>query len=159
VSNVLDPFDRLKDRLNNPPKFWDPEAKAKDPEKAYQETTVMGQVEEIDLRENEWGTFHNTIIRVPDGTRVSVGWYGTVLSKRFVKLDLQLGDYVGIRFLGRQPSSTPGMADYANFDAFKVTGDAELAPEPEPEPDVDPVLARAEAELGAGEPEEPEEAS
>lgn len=123
-NDTSDPFAQLDERLDHPPLFWDAEKKAKDPEKAYQEPRVRGQVEELQERENENGSFSYTVIRTREGTRVGVSWWGTVLERAFKRYEIAVGDFVGVQYLGREPSNTPGWSDYANYDVVKFPGPA-----------------------------------
>ena len=53
-------------------------------------------------------------LRAGDGSLRTV-WYTTVIAKRVVELDVKVGDYLGIRYVGNEMSKARG-DEYRNFD-------------------------------------------
>jgi hypothetical protein len=138
-SNALD---ELEDRMNNPPKPWDPEERLDD-EDAIREPSVVGVIEEIEERDSGYGPFKLTVIRRRDNSRVRVAWFGTVLESR--SKNLAVGDAVGLTFLGRKESQDESLGAYANFEV--VHRKPATGPRPV-EPDLDDEDAPPE-EVGA----------
>ena len=112
-------YEDLKARLDAPPPIsWAPrgaEASGLDPDRALESDEIFGTVDEIDERTSEFGSFLMVVLKNADG-RFGVAGLGTVLARRFETL--KVGDRIGIRYLGKKPS-TKGQ----DYDDYIVTVD------------------------------------
>ena len=120
-----DAFDEIEDRLDHPPLLWDPKEALKDPDKCYRERRVIGVVEERETRTSTLkgsSDYEHTVLRLRDGTRVGVPWWGTVLKNAVVRYDPRIGDTVGIEYMGTKPNSDPSLADIELFDVIVRRG-------------------------------------
>jgi hypothetical protein len=104
----------VEDRAANPPRIWDPEGRLTDRDDIVTEPAVAGVVEDIDIRESGYGPYKVTVLRGRDGSRVSVAWWGAVLESR--GKNVEIGDAVAVRYLGKTQPRDQSLAPYANFD-------------------------------------------
>jgi len=113
---TFDQLDQIDERLDNPPKLWTPKGVQGDldPDECIAEKQVKGIVEEKDFRTGDYGEHPVVIVVRPDKSRVRILGYGTVLGNRL--RGVEVGDAVGIKYLGTRPSNTAGMKPYDNYD-------------------------------------------
>ena len=136
VGAAPDPFDELEERLDNPPRDWDPRGSLKDSDTAYRERRVIGTVEE---RETLLGmqdkSYERLIVKLRgEATRVSIRCWGAVLSSKVRAKDPQPGDRVGLEYQGSKPNSDPSLGDIELYELDVIK--APRAPIGVPEPEV-----------------------
>ena len=112
---MTDQFKDLADRLDNPPLSWCPKGvpDGLDAERCIVSNEIYGTIESIEDRQSDFGPYR--MIVVIDGTdrRVQIAGLGTVLVKRFSAL--QIGQRIGVRYLGEHASSTQGFEAYDDY--------------------------------------------
>ncbi len=135
----LDPLDLLEERLDNPPKLWAPKGVPGDLDagECIIDKTVRGIAEEKDFRSGDYGEYPVVVLVCRDKSRVRVPGFGTVLGNRL--REVEVGDAVGITYLGTKPSTNPGMKDFDNYDVVVLRDGRPPAPStgPTPPPPVD----------------------
>lgn len=136
---------KLEERLEaGLPEAWRPDKKDDD--------LLIGEVVDIDVGTSDYGPYPLIVIRQDSGEEKAVHAFHTVLANELTRARPQVGERIGIKYLGEQPTK-PG-SKYKSFIGYRVKVDrkattfdwSRIGAEPDPEP-----LAPA------AEPEEPVE--
>jgi hypothetical protein len=119
-----DQFAELEDRLDHPPLTWAPKGLVDgiDAGLQYAEPKVAGTVEQVDVWQSDYGPYPVCDLRLKDGTRVRVHGFSTVLKRRLGEIDPQVGELIGISYLGEVPSRVKGRSAYSNFSVVRAGG-------------------------------------
>jgi hypothetical protein len=90
------PFHSMREELSREREPWDRDT---DP-------AVWGRVIELGVFEGEYGAAQVVVLLTEDGREVAVHAFGTVLSEALARIDLQVGDHLGVRYLGEKTGRT-----------------------------------------------------
>ena len=95
----------LEDRLEQGlPSAWRPDQD--DP------ATLVGQVISIDVGESDYGRYPIIVVRKEDGEEKTVHGFHSVLQSELMKKRPQIGEKVGLKFLGDVPGATRSYKGY-----------------------------------------------
>jgi len=119
---------------------------------------LVGEIVDIDEGTSDYDPYPLLTIRQDDGTELAVHAFHTVLKNELIRQRPKIGERIGIKYLGEQPTK-PG-SKFKSFIGYKVKVDraaaefdwSKIGAEAEPEPaydeaSVEPVTVPA----GAGE--------
>lgn len=98
----------MQDRLNRESENWRPDQDPKHP------NPVSGIIDEISTFEGEYGTVPVLAVLDEAGKEWRVFCFGSVLQNRMVELKPNVGDTIGIKFLGKEKSRNFSN-DYRNY--------------------------------------------
>lgn len=105
--------------------------------------TVQGQVVTVDTRPSDYGEDYPYLeIEKENGTIVSVHAFHTVLKRELGRLGPKEGDYIGIRYAGKEKGRT------ADYEKYRVLLDRRASEAPEA-PNWGAMQADAEGEIEA----------
>jgi len=104
---------------------------------------LVGTVVEVSEGDGDYGSYPILYIRDDSGNEWRWHVYGSVAQNRVIALRPSVGDEIGVKFLGTEPSKVKGYAPYKNWKIVldKKSGDAAgpdwdaMKPEDGPEPD------------------------
>jgi hypothetical protein len=145
----------IADRLDRDlPAAWRPDKDDSD--------KLVGKIISIDRGTGEYDPYPLLVIEQDDGEEKAVHAFHTVLKNELLRLKPQIGERIGIKFLGEQKTK-PG-SKFSSFIGYRVTVDRDggsfnwesIGAEPDPTPDAfkapepEPVTAPA----GAGDDED-----
>jgi len=105
----------LQERMDNPPLSWCPQGipDGFDPDKCITGAEIFGTIEAIEDRQSTFGPWRMVVVIDAQDRRVGIAGLGNVLVKRFATLEV--GQRIGVRYLGRKPSSIEGAEDYYDY--------------------------------------------
>lgn len=101
----------LEDRLESGlPSAWRPDQD--DPD------ILVGEVVEIEVGTSDYGRYPILVVRQEDGTEKAVHGFHSVLQNELVKIKPQIGERVGIKYLGDVPTK-PG-SPFKSYKGYRV---------------------------------------
>ena len=101
----------LEDRLESGlPSAWRPDQEDAD--------MLIGEVVEIEVGQSDYGAYPILVVKLSDGTEKAVHGFHSVLQNELLKSQPQIGEKVGIKYLGDVPTK-PG-SKYKSYKGYRV---------------------------------------
>jgi len=76
---------------------------------------LVGTIVEVSEGDGDYGPYPILYIRTDDGNEWRWHVYGSVAQNRIIALRPAVGDEIGVKFLGTEPSKVKGYAPYKNW--------------------------------------------
>lgn len=108
----------LEERLESGlPSAWRPDQE--------DDATIIGEVVEIQVGTSDYGSYPLLVIRKDDGEEKAIHGFHTVLQNELVRQKPQVGERIGIKYLGEVPTK-PG-SKFKSFTGYRVKVEREGA--------------------------------